>query len=313
MKDLLLGRLTIVALGLAPALLWAAPKSQEPYSIHPSTQTVQRRQAVLLLEQSKDPQAGQKLIEALNDKDAMTRSLAAEGLGALKSAAAGSALAKVLAKDASPDVRQAAAVSLRQIQDPGAVDALGRALKDSSANVRLTALSGLGFYRDAKSGPLVEAVCTDPSIEVRRTAVYVLGRLEDRAAVPTVQQLIKSDPDAGVRAGAAQVLGQLRSKESVDVLRPLLKDPVKAIRASAAHSLLMLGEASGLAEASALDKDPDATVRLIAIDALGWSKDPAAEAELKTLLTTVPADSQAAIQAALNRTQQLRKKPSVRS
>jgi len=187
-------------LGLAPAFLWAAPKSQEPYSIRPSTQTVQRRQAVLLLEQSNDPHAGQKLIEALNDKDAMTRSLAAEGLGTMKYTASGPALAKTLTQDSAPEVRQAAAFSLRQIQDPGAVDALGRALKDTSADVRLTALAGLNFYRDAKSGPLVEAVCNDKSVEVRRTAVYVLGHLEDRSSVPVVQQLLKTDPDAAAAA-----------------------------------------------------------------------------------------------------------------
>jgi len=72
----------------------------------------------------------------------MTRSLAAQRLGALKIASSRSALARVLATDSQEQVRQAAAFSLRQIEDPGATDALGKALKDSSPNVRILALTG---------------------------------------------------------------------------------------------------------------------------------------------------------------------------
>jgi len=296
----------MVALGLVPALLWADPKSQDSYLVHPSSQTVHRREAVLALGQTEDPQAGSKLLEALSDKDPMTRSLAAQRLGALKIASSRSALARVLATDSQEQVRQAAAFSLRQIEDPGATDALGKALKDSSPNVRILALTGLGHYKDASKGRLVEAMCQDKSVEVRRTAVFVLGRLEDRASVPTLEQLLKTDPDGAVRAGAAQALGDLRATESKEALRSLLKDPAKVVQASAARSLMMLGDGSAFEAARALDNDPDQTVRIVAIDALGWSKDPAAEAELQALLTQASQNSRPAIEGALMRTKQLR-------
>jgi HEAT repeat protein len=70
---------------------------------------------------------------------------------------------------------------------------------------------------------------------------------------------------------------------------------------------MMLGDNSAFEVAKALDQDPDFGVRVVAIDALGWSKDPAAETELQSLLALVPANSRPAVQEALTRTQQLRK------
>ena len=69
----------------------------------------------------------------------------------------------------------------------------------------------------------------------------------------------------------------------------------------------MLKDNSGFEAAKALAKDPDLSVRVVAIDALGWSKDPAAEAELHSLLAQSPADSRPAVEEALARTRQLRK------
>jgi len=307
MRGFLIRRSAALALGLVPALLWADPKSPETYLVHPSSQTVQRRQAVLAVAQSGDPQAGTKLLEALSDKDPMTRTLAAQSLGTLKVVSSSAALAHVLLTDPQEEVRQAAAVSLRQIEVPEAVGALGEALKDASPNVRVAALTGLARYKDARTDPLIEAACKDQSVEVRRTAVFVLDRLEDRAAVPTLEQLMKNDPDSAVRAGAAQTLGGLRSTESKEALRPLLKDPVKIVQISAGRSLMMFGDNSAFEMAKALDTDPDLAVRLVAIDTLGWSKDPAAETELQALLAQSPVNSVPAIQEALTRTRQLRK------
>lgn len=307
MKDHHVAWLAAVLLALAPGVLRAVPNPQDAYLVRPSSKTVQRREAVMALGQSKDASAGIKLVEALKDKDPMTRSLAAEGLGSLRYAAALPNLAKVLAGDPFPQVRQAAATSLQQIGGSSAVNALGQAMGDADPHVRLVALNGLGRSRDPSTRPLIETACQDKAVEIRRTAVFFLGRLEDPAAVPTVESLLK-DPDAAVRAGAAQALGELHAAGSKAVLTPLLTDPDHAIRASAARSLLMLGDNSGFEVAKALDHDPDLGTRLIAIDALGWSKDPDAETELQALLTQTPAVSRPATQAALMRARQLRKR-----
>jgi len=279
------------------------------YGVWPSSATVKRRQAAQAIAQDTDPaQAGAKFLEMAKDKDAMTRALAAESIGNLKFAPARGKLEELLLGDPNEQVREAAAVSLRQIADPAAVEALGKALNDVSPNVRVTALSGIAFYRDTNARPLVEAACKDKAAEVRRTAVYVLGRLDDPQAVPVVKGLL-NDVDLGVRAGAAQTLGTLHAVDSKEALTALLKDPEKPVQASAALSLAILGDSSGTEAAKGLVQDPDIAVRLLAIDALGWSKDPSAGRLLESLLTTSPADTRAAVRGALARHQQMRKQP----
>jgi HEAT repeat protein len=294
--------------GSVAGVLWAEAKPKDNYSVRPSSQTIKRREAALALGQAKDAaQAGPQLLEALSDKDPMTRSLAVQSLGSLKYAAAKSKLAELLTTDPSTEVREAAAVSLRQLGDPQVVGALGKAVNDPAPNVRVTALMGLSYYRDAKVRPVVEAATKDKSVEVRRTAIYVLGRLGDPAAVPVVRTLLK-DADSTVRAGAAQSLGELHAMDAKADLSPLLKDPEKTVQASTARALLMLGDSAGFETAKALSNDENLTVRLLAIDALGWSKDPAAEVQLQSLLAEAPANSRTAVREALTRTQQLRKR-----
>jgi HEAT repeat protein len=295
--------------GLAGAL-WAdpKPKPKESYIVRPSSQTVKRRESALSLGQSKDASAGPALLQALEDRDSMTRALAVRSLGKLKYVPARSKLSALLATDPSDQVREASALALRQIGDPKAVTALLKALSDTSTNVRVTALAGLAQYKDTKARPGIEAACHDKAVQVRRTAVYVLGRLEDPKAIPVVLGLTK-DLDASVRAGAAQSLGALHAEDSKDALRDLLKDPDNAVQASAAHSLAMLGDSTGFEKAKELVQDPNLAVRILAIDTLGWSEDPSAESALQTLLTEAPADTRPAVQEALMRNQQLRKKP----
>ena len=84
---------------------------------------------------------------------------------------------------------------------------------------------------------------------------------------------------------------------------------VVTVAASAARSLLMMGQKSGLETSKTLAKDADFTTRLIAIDALGWANDASAASLLKTLLTESPANSQMAVQESLRRHEQFKKKP----
>ncbi len=61
-------------------LTGAAPKAKETYMVRVTSATAKHRQAVMDLSQSKDGSSGDKLVEALADKDAMSRGLALEGL-----------------------------------------------------------------------------------------------------------------------------------------------------------------------------------------------------------------------------------------
>lgn len=277
------------------------------YVVRPSSQTVKRREAVLAMGQGADvSKAGQQLMAALSDKDAMSRALAARELGTLKYGPALESLSGLLKTDTSAEVREAAALSLKQLGNRKALPALAAAVSDPVPAVRVTALTSMGYFRDPSVRAQVEAACQDSSTDVKRTAVFVLGRLEDPQSVPVAEAMLK-DTDASVRAVAAQTLGDLRAASAKPALTALLQDANKSVQISAARSLLKLGDSAGFEKAKAYALDEDLTVRLLAIDALGWSRDRQAGTMLADLLNQVPPNSRVAVQEAINRQEQLRK------
>lgn len=78
---------------------------------------------------------------------------------------------------------------------------------------------------------------------VRASAVEAVGALSAADA----QALLKDD-DPGVRAAAAGALGQIDLQERIALLRPLLKDPIRAVRQKAAVELSAAGVAALPAE-----------------------------------------------------------------
>jgi tetratricopeptide (TPR) repeat protein len=72
---------------------------------------------------------------------------------------------------------------------------------------------------------------------VRATAVETIGAIPDPAAV-TAMRTATADPDPIVRHAAAEASENLPEQFRVPLLLPLLDDPVRAVRITAAHSLL---------------------------------------------------------------------------
>lgn len=105
-----------------------------------SGDTMARRSAAAVLLQSDDPRAAAALIAALGDEDPGVRELAADGLDGVLAAAAG--LAELLRADPVPEVRRAAARSLRHNPDPAAQAALAAAAADPDPVVRALAARG---------------------------------------------------------------------------------------------------------------------------------------------------------------------------
>lgn len=283
------------------------PRTTAAYVVRPSSTTVKRREAVLSMSQNPDSEvAGNRLIAALDDQDSVSRALAVRELGRLKHRAALGRLTTILKTDAVTDVREAAAASLKQLDNPKAVPALSGALSDSSPAVRVTALMGLAHFRELGSRRAIEAACQDASADVRRTALFALGRLESPASTSAVEPLLK-DPEASVRAVASQTLAELHVSTVTASLSGMLQDPSRAVQVSAARSLLKLGDASGFETAKVAVRDEDFAVRLLAIDALGWSRQPEAGTILSELAQNPPVNSLVAVKEALARHERLRK------
>jgi HEAT repeat protein len=163
------------------------------------------------------------------------------------------AVTKAVRTDASPIVREQAAVVIGQMKTEDA----------------LTALTDL-----------TEAVRVEKEPAVRKELAVALARL-GKLARPAVQPLTGAlkDADAGVRAAAADALGRIGpdAKPAAPELLLLLKDTNKAVRQAAIFALGRVEPEDTAEPASALvavlKTDPDADLRKEAMLALGFLGD----------------------------------------
>ncbi|MBL8715700.1 MAG: HEAT repeat domain-containing protein [Myxococcales bacterium] len=149
----------------------------------------------------------------------------------------------VLASDADPVRRAAAANALGEFMDPGGTKLLVTAIeKDTSPLVRAAAVAGLRRLNDIEGGPGVTTALGDTDPAVRRAAVEAATRLAGFGDVPSVAKLL-SDPDLVVRAKAADALGFFKSKGAIAGLSALgIKDGNEDVRIAAINALGEIGD-----------------------------------------------------------------------
>jgi len=194
---------------------------------------------------------------AITAPDAMTREVAAQGLGYLGDERAAKLLAKAL-KDTDVHVRRRAASAL--ITTPAkSVEAaiIDTALKDQDEKVRRFAVETLGWIGGENASQALVRASQDPSAEVRRYAATQLGRIKDPATLEALVQLYKDarvreteleDPrdrtkEQDVRWAAVQAVAELRDRDSTDVLVEALDDPVPQVSNAAELGLQKIGVA----------------------------------------------------------------------
>jgi HEAT repeat protein len=162
-------------------------------------------------------EAAALLIPLLQDRDEFVRQETSYALGESRSLKAVSALASILERDKKDSVRGAAAVALGQIGDESAVVPLAQLLG------RRVAASGLiNRVRRSKK---------DENEFVRRAAAHSLGEIRSRAAVPQLTAVLLDEraPD-DIRREAATALGLIGDPASVAAFRAVLttRDPYLA-------------------------------------------------------------------------------------
>jgi HEAT repeat protein len=162
-------------------------------------------------------EAASLLLPLLQDRDEFVRQETAYALGETRSRTSVSALVTILERDKKDSVRGAAAVALGQISDESAV-------------VPLTQLLG----RRVPASGLINRVRRSKKDEnefVRRAAAHSLGQIRSRAAVPALTAVLLDEraPD-DVRRESATSLGLIGDPSSVAAFRAVLtaRDPYLA-------------------------------------------------------------------------------------
>jgi HEAT repeat protein len=253
-----------------------------------------RRRAALVLGKLGSSAAVEPLIELLTDHDSQIRMAGAKALGQLDSRQAVKPLISLLS-DAMHRVRSAAAKGLGNLGDRRATEPLVLLLRDDEFLVRQSATSALGelwhlpllrqlgYYRDARArstaasaligeesdSPIgrlyLEALIAslqDKAPNVRIEAARALGHFKDQRAMAPLKAA-KNDKNAKVRIEISRALRQLRQSKLKD------KNRQGADRGAGAKERSMVDSLPALAQL----KSKHATLRRIAAETLGESKD----------------------------------------
>ncbi|HXS99974.1 MAG TPA: HEAT repeat domain-containing protein, partial [Elusimicrobiota bacterium] len=192
------------------------------------------------------------------------------------------------AADPDPEVRAVVASAWGDLGNRAAISTLKRALADNNADVRIAAAASLLKLGDVQglvalideTKPIMSGRAASPAEELKRMArdsararaALKLGEVGKDSAVDPLRSAL-ADPAGEVRDAAAVALarlGQSDAKQFVDAM----KDPDEGVRASAAHSLGLIGREGLEALKKAAAYDASASVRAEAAFALGSFSDP---------------------------------------
>lgn len=118
-------------------------------------------------------------------------------------------LLKTLGTDEHPEVREAAAWSLGELENPRAIDGLTQAANDPTTAVRLAAVWALQEMEDERAAPALLRALEDASADIRLMGALGLSEL-DLEEPPAELVAATSDPDPRVRRMATLALGEGR-------------------------------------------------------------------------------------------------------
>lgn len=211
--------------------------------------------AAELAEDNVDLDFTQLAMVGLRDESAEVRQQAAEALVEAPQRAVAARLLAVLREDPDPDVRAAAADSLRQfviLRECGQfdtysgdeiVEALRRAYEEPGAPARLraAALESLGARSLPWVGEFLAESYNDDAREVRLASVRAMGDSAEEQWLDYLFEQLHSD-DAEFRYTAVLSCGMVASEDAIEPLTPLLADEDSEVVLAA---IAALGEIGG--------------------------------------------------------------------
>ncbi len=169
------------------------------------------------------------------------------------------------------EVREDAARALGQIGDPRAVEPLIAALKDGDDGVRVGAAAALRAFDDVHAIEALITALKDEDQDVRCVAATSLGEIGDQRAVEPLIAVFELRDFAS--SYAAKALGKIGDPRAVELLIAALNDENWDYRFSIAEALGRIGDPRAVEPLRTLLNDEDGNVRksvILALDNLGW-------------------------------------------
>lgn len=220
-----------------------------------SSETEERRDAVMQLGQMKRPESSRVAANGLRDSTAIVRATAAHAVLSLSSDEAAALLIPLL-QDRDEFVRQETAYALGETRSRTAVSSLVAILeRDKKDSVRGAAVVALGEIGDESAViPLAQ----------------LLGRRVPASGLINRVRRSKRDENEFVRRAAARSLGQIRSRAAVPELTAVLLDQRAPddVRREAAHSLGLIGDPAAVSALRAVLTARDPHLARIAYESL---------------------------------------------
>ena len=174
-------------------------------------------------DQSVNPEA---LLRDLQDSDPQVRSLAADAISRVEEQHRPRAceVLRTLLQDEHSQIRYTAALSLGELGDEQAIEALIEQVEgDGNAMARQAAVIALGMIGDARAAPYLIKALNSDNPDVRFQAVTSLMQVNPEQAAKPLRRALK-DEDPEVRAGAVAALGDLGDPLCVASIAPMLDD-----------------------------------------------------------------------------------------
>lgn len=236
-----------------------------------------RRAAAETLGALRDPRAAEPLLSLLKtEKISALRGAAIDALGALGDAHAVEPLVEVIKQqrfNGDQPTSTSAALALRAIGDPRAVQLLFEAVDHRDPQVQSSAAFALGIL-DASPRVLVTLAKQHRHRWYRQQGAWPDKRLFDPRSVHRLIEALAAE-NAELRQSAALALGMIADARAIDPLIVLLKqDRQVRVREAAVRALRMIDDPRTLAPILQALRDESPSVALRAVEALRGVEDP---------------------------------------
>ncbi len=158
-------------------------------------------------------------------------------------------------------------------------DTVGEAIADevlhaASIDARANAARAAGILRDRAAVPALEQALRSKDTELILESLYALQKIADPEAGPSVSFLSR-DLDDRVQMAALETIGVLHSTQSApDVRRAVSEARNAKIRRAAVQALAMLGDAADRQTFQQYGTNSDAVLRASALEGLGRIREP---------------------------------------